>query len=618
MGGPAAAPPVAPPTATTPTAPAATPVPVAEVTVQKLPERLQDVTRPMLLTGTVAGETPEGLTRVRTSAGEILLKTDTPLPLDKPVTLQITPGQNGTGQPQAAKALVLLQSTTVPAPATGGLQTPQAGAGATPSVILPNLTAPTVPAAPTLPLLVPGSIVPALVIAATPKPPTPPGAAPVLPGQNAVPQTPAATQAAAPSSPQAAPSPMGAPVPSPTPAATPQASPAPTSAPTMGAPAGKPMLDTPVQMGGDAAHPGAETPTMAPPEGGANAPEPELPKGGTVALKILTVTPPPEQPKQPGKPGGGGEGAGAQAKPAPPEPETPDVMPDVAPSDAPVLKGTVAGSTPQGQPILATKQGMLALNVQASLPQGTKVTAALTDPAKALQAAAPPPPELAPMTERDWPAMKQLLNTLAGLDRAAAQTLLNTIMPQPNRRLSAAMTFLLSAIKGGDARAWLGDEATSALEKGGRGDLLSQLEQEFKGLQRQASEPLPGDWRPYTLPMMDTNGPKPIHLYVHPVSDEDDGGEKREGGPKGSRFLLDLDLSRLGPMQLDGLVRPNRFDLILRSHTALPPEFRLDLIQIFADSIRAVGYTGGLSFQSGAKCWVKLTRAGSRGQNVTA
>ena len=621
MGGPAAPPPVAPPVAATPTAPAAPPVPVAEVTVRKLPERLQDVARPMVLTGTVAGETPEGLTRVRTSAGEILLKTETPLPPDKPVTLQITPGQTqaGTGPAPAAKALILLQSTPVPAPATGaatgGLQTPQAGAGATPSVILPNLTPPTPSAtAPTLPLLVPGSVVPALVIAATPKPSNPPGAAPAMPGQNAVPQTPLPPQAPTASSPQ-------------TPAATPQGSPAPAGAPAsapasapMGnLPTGKPMLDTPVQLGGNAAHPGAETPTMAAPERGSTAaPEPELPKGGTVALKILTVTPPPEQPKQPGKAGNGGEGAGAQPKPTAQDTPAPAPISDDTSPDAPLLRGTVAGSTPQGQPILATRQGMLALNVQASLPQGTKVTAALTDPAKALQATAPPPPELAPMSERDWPAMRQLLTTLAGLDRVAAQTLLSTIMPQPNRKLSAAMTFLLSAIKGGDARAWLGDDAASALERGGRGDLLSQLEQEFRGLQRQASELLPGDWRPYTLPMMDSNGPKPIHLYVHPVNDEEDGGDKRDGGPKGSRFLLDLDLSRLGPMQLDGLVRPNRFDLILRSHTALPPEFRLDLIQIFADSIRAVGYTGGLSFQSGAKCWVKLTRAGSRGQNVTA
>ncbi|MDQ2103513.1 hypothetical protein QSG27_12505, partial [Azospirillum sp. C340-1] len=301
----------------------------------------------------------------------------------------------------------------------------------------------------------------------------------------------------------------------------------------------------------------------------------------------------------------------------PTDPGTPVAVPEAP--DGPVLKGTVAGSTPQGQPILATPQGMLALNVQASLPQGSAVTAALTDPARALQATPPPPAaEPGPLSERDWPAMRQLLSALAGVDRAAAQSLIGTVMPQPNRKLGAALSFFLSAIRGGDARGWLGEEAASALEKSGQGGLLSQLEREFRSLQQQAGEPLPGDWRPYTLPMMDANGLMPLKLHIHPIDAEEDGRKGRKGGEKGSRFLLDLDLSRLGPMQLDGLVQPNRFDLILRSHTPLAPEFRLDLIQIFADSIRAVGYIGGLSFQSGAKCWVKLTRAGAGGNSYTA
>jgi len=647
MGG-AVPPPVAGPPATAPAA-ASTPAPATEVTVQGLPDRLRDLARTVVLTGTVAGETPEGLTRVRTQAGEILLQTPTPLPTDKPVTLQIAPGQTA-----GSKLLLLLQGAITP-PATGP-GSPQAGAVPTPAVILPNLTPPTAPtggpsiqpAAQPLPLL-PGTIVPALVIAAAPKAPAPPGAQPTLPGQTAAAPTPPtpldatppqsagpAPTAAAPGAP-ATPAP---PLPLPTGATTltPPAAPSANPAPATPPPAGKPMLDVPVQLGGNAAHPGGmeappSSPSPAPLPTPEAAPEPDLPQGATVALKILTVTPPPEQPQKadqpkadprnPGLPQNGGEKANAQPNPTATmvrgDAPTSDA-PDLDPPNTPVLHGTVAGSTPQGQPILATRQGMLALNVQASLPQGAIVTAALTDPAAALKGAAPPPPELGPMTERDWPAMRQLLNTLASVDRAAAQSLLSTVMPQPNRKLGAALSFFLSAIRGGDARAWLGDEATSALEKAGRGDLLQQLDREFKSLQQQAGDPLPGDWRPYTLPMFDSNGPMPIRLHVHPIKgdEEEDGPGKGKNGGKGSRFLLDLELSRLGPMQLDGLVQPNRFDLILRSHTALAPEFRLDLIQIFADSIRAVGYTGGLSFQSGAKCWVKLTRVGAGGQSYTA
>ncbi|KAA0679318.1 hypothetical protein DS843_17215 [Roseomonas genomospecies 6] len=646
---------------------------VAEGTVKALPERLRDIARPVVLTGTVVGTTPDGLARVRTQAGDVLLQTPTPLPADKPVTLQITPAQVLLGQAPAdpnagspaqnlaAKVLVLTQgtpATSAPGPVkTGPAPTPaaQPQGSATPAVILPSPGAappPTGPAGQPLPLLLPGTIVPALVIAAAPKAPPPPGAAPTLPGQTAAPAlpaggTPAAPLPAADGSP--APTPSGQPT---APAAAPQTPPAP--APSVTAPLpGKPMLDAKVELGGDAAHPGGDTPAPASPPLSSTpskpVAEPALTQGGTVALKILAVTPPPDQPqaappdedaRPPDERSAGNPPRKESATPQPgpavpaspqPAPPRPAAAPAAAPAasgaspplpeapDGPVLKGTVAGSTPQGQPILATPQGMLALNVQASLPQGSTVTAAVTDPARALQTAAPPlATEPGPPSERDWPAMRHLLTALAGVDRAAAQALIGTVVPQPNRKLGAALSFFLSAIRGGDARGWLGEEAASALEKSGQGSLLSQLEREFRGLQQQAGDPLPGDWRPYTLPMLDANGLMPLKLHIHPIDPEEDGKKGRKGGDKGSRFLLDLDLSRLGPMQLDGLVQPNRFDLILRSHTPLAPEIRLDLIQIFADSLRAVGYIGGLSFQSGAKCWVKLTRAGAGGNSYTA
>lgn len=649
MGGPAVLPPT-PAAAASPAATGAAPlVPVAEAKVERLPEKLQDIARPVVLTGTVAGTTPEGLTRVKTAAGEVLLNSPTPLPVDKPVTLQITPAQTAVPQPPAQTApqtaapqtpaqtlaqqlqgqagqapapqtpakptaLILLQATAAPtAGQAGSVPGQPAGAAGTPTVILPS-PAPTPAATAALPLLTPGSIVPALVIAANPKPAGPasaPSAQPTVPG----------TQVAAKPDGTAVPTPAGQ---TGNAAAMPASQPAPAAIPAApgGLPMGRPMLDTTVQLGGDAAHPGAETPTFSAPPQEA----PDLPKGATVALKILTVAlpqpqlqPSPNQAAgQPRPDGQGGNPAGGQQPGGQPSADAAAQDAETASdlSDAPILRGTVAGATPQGQPILATKQGMLALNVQASLPPGTKVTAALTDPAAALLTAAPLPAEPGPLSDRDWPAMRQLMASLAGIDRVLAQSVMAGV-PQPNRKLGAALSFFLSAIRGGDARGWLGEEAAGALERSGRGDLLAQLEKEFKSLQQQQSEPLPGDWRPFTLPMLDGQGLKPIQVHVHPLK-EDEAGGKREGGKPGSRFLIDIDLSRFGPMQLDGLVRPNHFDLILRSNAALPPELRLELIQVFADSVRAVGYSGGLSFQSGAKSWVKLTRAGKAGLGVSA
>ncbi|WP_298379575.1 hypothetical protein [Azospirillum sp.] len=608
MGG-AIPPPVAPAASTAATGPAAAPAaPVGEATVAKLPDRLQDISRPVVLTGTVAGETPEGLTRIRTAAGEVLLDSPTPLPVDKPVTLQITPGSAGSaqGQPGKPTALILLQSLATPnaAGTAGGTASPTIGGPQTPSVLLPTPTATAM--VPTLPLLTVGTVVPALVLAAatSTRPPTASGAA--APNQPTVPGT---TVAAPPSG--SAPAANGGTA-APAPPAGAGASPS-TATPLPSTP----MLDASVELGGDAAHPGAETPTLKPTHPDSRPEAPDLPRGATVALKILTVTLPPANPQNQPPDAGQGQSQPQGGQGNSGEQPSPDSAADLAP-DTPILRGTVAGTTPQGQPILATKQGMLALNVPASLPQGATVTAALTDLARATQAAAPPGGDpLAPMSERDWPALRQAMAALLSSDPAVARALQAT-MPQPNRKLTAALSFFMAAIQGGDARSWLGDDATGALERSGRRDLLAQLEKDFENVKQQAAEPLPGDWRPYTLPMMDANGIKPIHVYVHPLKGDEEGGEGKEKAKPGSRFLIDVEMSRLGPMQLDGLVRPNHFDLILRSHAGLPPDLRVQLIQVFADSVRAVGYSGGLSFQSGAKSWVKLTRAGRAGLGVSA
>ncbi|NYZ15220.1 hypothetical protein HL658_21990 [Azospirillum sp. RWY-5-1] len=698
---------------------------LAEATVVRLPERLQDVGRAVVVGGTVAGETPDGLTRVRTAAGEVLVKSQTPLPADKPVTLQIAAGnppgkalvlaQPGTGQaaaPQAGgsgSAITVLLSTTqtgpllptatAPAPplAVGTvlpalvIAAAPRPSGASAAAALPGVAAPTPAATPSQPQPAAGSAAPAGPTAvptpvaggpATPALPTPPpsaaaptpGAASLLPappaGASASPPAAAATPqpaAAAPgaampsavvpgttapgaapsgvvpilspllsvppaggATPQAAPSP-GSPVPVPAPPADAPPSGQPTAAPpaagqsaplgnppTGNAPlqpgpstpspataAGAPSPAMPTGTGGGTpsapAQPAGPTPAMPGPAAtGPTTPQPSAPalaQGATVALRILSVTPP-----------------GSPDTPAPAAAS----VPTGAGGDR-VVSGTIAGVTNQGQPILATEDGMLALNTRASAPPGTRITAALAGPgAPPVPAAATPPPAdpLALATGgRDWPALRQVLASLGGLDRALAQSLVGSLLPQPNRKLGAALAFFLSAARGGDARGWLGAEATDALQRSGQGALLERLDREFREAS-QAPETAAGEWRPVAMPMLDTTGLHPIRICVRPVGEEEpeDGADRRD---RGNRFLIDVELSRLGPMQLDGLVRENRFDLILRSHAALTPELRQELTRVFADSVAAVGFAGGLSFQSGARSWVALTR-GAGGFGVTA
>lgn len=51
-------------------------------------------------------------------------------------------------------------------------------------------------------------------------------------------------------------------------------------------------------------------------------------------------------------------------------------------------------------------------------------------------------------------------------------------------------------------------------------------------------------------------------------------------------------------MQIDGLLRKadKRFDLIIRTHAALPQAMRRDMVGLFANTVSAIGMKGALSF----------------------
>ena len=66
-----------------------------------------------------------------------------------------------------------------------------------------------------------------------------------------------------------------------------------------------------------------------------------------------------------------------------------------------------------------------------------------------------------------------------------------------------------------------------------------------------------------------------------------------------SVLVINLDLSRLGPLQLDGMFRKESrgFDLMIRTKQPLPDPLRLELTALFGTSTSAMGLKGGLSFQ---------------------
>lgn len=606
-GGPAQPPPSGATAATVP----------VEADVQGLPPRLTDLPRAVSLPGTVVatGPGPEGgaVSRIRTAAGEVVLRTAAPLP-PGPVTVQIPAGR----PPAQAIVQVPTSVATGPPPASVAPST----AGLPPAAVLPPATTvalatagtglPTAPTAtagplapaPPLAILLPGMSVRAQVLQALPGAaagaPSPPGATPATPG-----------------SPTAGQSPLGPTGATAAPAGATVAGSAPSFPPAVAAqgPVGPAAGGAWPTTGG--VGPVAAGPILAGPALASQATSP--------GIRPTVVPGTPGPPSGPGAlagvPGAGAGPVGAAGFGSPTEgalvgpvgigtvrvlgvgdgPMRPPL------GTGPVAVATVTGTLVGGQPVVSTDRGLLVLQAHPGLPAGTRLTL------EAVPAPTPSPlPPLGPIDPfgaRDWPALQHALDALSQTDPQAARAIATAIVPQLNARLATNMALFMGVVRAGlDPRAWLGDRGANALEAAGRGELIERLAEDVGMLRRQA-ESGGAEWRTYPLPLLLDGAMDRVVVRVRRREDDGEGvaeGAGRRGGA-GTRFLVDVNLSRLGPLQLDGLVRPKRLDLIVRSREALPDGLRTELRQIFAGALADLRLAGDLGFQAGRGVpWVPL------------
>ena len=208
---------------------------------------------------------------------------------------------------------------------------------------------------------------------------------------------------------------------------------------------------------------------------------------------------------------------------------------------------------------------------------------------------------------RRTPALREAISVLSAVDPTLATQFVRSVLPQANSQLAATLLFFLAATRSGDIRGWMGGRVASTLEDAGRGDLLTKLSAELAAPGRTMPDPPTGEWRSQTIPLYqdgDIGG-----MAVHVRRSGDEGGEAGDGAAAGHRFLIDMDLSRMGPLQLDGLVHETRFDPTIRSPAAFPEPMRQDMRTLFRDASNAVGLHGGLIFQAGGHDWATVATA---------
>ncbi len=248
----------------------------------------------------------------------------------------------------------------------------------------------------------------------------------------------------------------------------------------------------------------------------------------------------------------------------------------------------IAGTTGQGQVLLQSPLGSLTSDLPIKLPLGSSLKLELVsfDRSPATANTAPTIPA------RPWPALESLVN-LALQHQAAAE--LAKSLPTVGRDLGSGLMFFLAALKAGSFGALLAPQE-AWLQRLGRGDLLERTGGELLRAAR-GGEVSP-EWRLFLVPIIHNGAVQDLRFFIRREPEDGASGDEEAPG-KATRFMVEVTLSRYGQLQLDGLVQPKRFDLILRSQEALPDTTRRRIMEIFQNVASEHDHRGRLTFQVG-------------------
>ena len=191
-----------------------------------------------------------------------------------------------------------------------------------------------------------------------------------------------------------------------------------------------------------------------------------------------------------------------------------------------------------------------------------------------------------------WENLRSTLNLLAAHDPTLASIVLNSRIPTANTNLGASLLFFLSALNGGNINKWLGQDVQLTLEKAGHGDLFKSLSDDFTALSRLNSDAGGNDWKTLVFPFYSETRLQQLKMFYRKHSREGENGAEDE-----TRFIIELDLSKSGAVQLDGLFKPKQFDLLFRHQQELDTALKARVSEIFTENMEITGLSGSLTFR---------------------
>jgi len=271
------------------------------------------------------------------------------------------------------------------------------------------------------------------------------------------------------------------------------------------------------------------------------------------------------------------------------------------------ITGVVVGQNNTHHPIVQTHAGPITIATPTPVPIGTtiafQILSALPESSGSAQHAVIGRTGSIIMETREWPHLNDALRLLSESNPAIAQQVMNAALPRPDSALTANILLFIAALRGSEIRNWFGDAPTRALERL-RPGLASRLSDDFNQVARLSDDNSGGDWRSIPVPMLNGQAIEQIQLFMRRRRRDSDADDSPE-----TRFVIDVDLSQIGRIQMDGLIIQEKksFDLIFRSEDHLTPKVQNDIRTIFINANEITGTSGGLIFRAAPPDFIDIS-----------
>jgi len=262
------------------------------------------------------------------------------------------------------------------------------------------------------------------------------------------------------------------------------------------------------------------------------------------------------------------------------------------------IRSEIIGKTLSGQTIIKSEGKSFVILNKGTLEKGTKLISTILNTYK--------DQNLPTRSPTDQKIITNIENTIIDLNKISpksAQNFISQNIPSPQQNMTATLLFLFSAIQGNKIEEWIGISRLAKIKTTVRKKITDNLKQSFNEKGSPVHDSHSSEWKSWLIPIMNENNMDSLKFYI---KDDDNYNENEKENIIYTRFIISMNMSHLGHMQLDGLSKKGNLDLIVRSENKLPKTLLAEIKQTASKIYDATGLKGSIKFQENSRNWINF------------